>query len=768
MYLEAEFRKSQIQQIKEPMPRLPIILRYGIAILSVVAATIILLLTNTNIIGDGPYVSLFLCAVIVSTLIGGLKPGLLSVVLSILAFDYYFLPPGHSFGMKTSQLPRLLLFMVPALFIIWLSAAQKSVTELLQHARNALEATVQKLGQTNTALHEEIVERKHAEDALRKSEDHLRLVTDTIPALVWSASPDGSIDFINQRHKEFTGLSLEDVCDWRWIDIIHPDDREGIVREWRRSLATSEALKTEARMRMANGEYRCLMINALPLRDESGKIVKWYGTKTDITERKEAEDALRRSEDSIRLIIDTIPIMAWSLRPDGIVDFLNQGWLEYTGIALEEYIKEPMGPVHPEDVPRVIEKWRINKAAEKAFDDEIRLRRADGEYRWFLVRTAPFHDKQGNIVKWYGVSIDIEDSKRAEDKLRLAYQRLSYHVENTPLAIIELDKDLFITRWSKRAEEIFRWNTSEALGKNVYDPDFRIIYPEDIPAVDKINEELTKGTVNKNLSLNRNYTKDGNVIYCEWYNSVLKDEHGNVITILSLVHNVTERKKTEETLQQSYEEISRLTEHLQNIREEERTSIAREIHDELGQQLTAIKMDVAWIDKRIPKESTEEKRKLKNIIGMLNESNQSIRRILSELRPRILDDHGWLEAIEWLGRQFSETTGIPAKFKMPEKDVKVSNQLATSIFRIFQEAFTNITRHAQAKNVSYSIDIIEENIVSIIEDDGVGFDISSVQNNKSYGILGIKERVRALGGKFELVSSQGKGTRIIVSLPCSG
>jgi signal transduction histidine kinase len=188
-------------------------------------------------------------------------------------------------------------------------------------------------------------------------------------------------------------------------------------------------------------------------------------------------------------------------------------------------------------------------------------------------------------------------------------------------------------------------------------------------------------------------------------------------------------------LKQSYEEIRRLTEHLQKIREEERIHIAREIHDELGQQLTAIKMDVAWIDKKTPEETTDIKVKLKNIIELLDVSNQSIRRILSELRPRILDEHGWLEAIEWLGRQFAETTGIPVKFTTPERDIKVSEQIATCIFRVCQEAFTNITRYALAKNVSISIKIIKENIILIIEDDGIGFDTASVQNKKSFGIL---------------------------------
>ena len=482
---------------------------------------------------------------------------------------------------------------------------------------------------------------------------------------------------------------------------------------------------------------------------------------------------------------------------------------------------------------------------------------------------------------------------KAIGELKIAYQRLSYHVENTPLAVIEFDKDLFVKRWSQRAEEIFGWKGSEAIGKNMYDADFPIIYEDDIPAVNIIAEQLMKGIFDRNLSLNRNNTKNGNVIYCEWYNSVLRDAQGNAITILSLVHNVTERKiaeeqikqseahlaeaqqlakmgswdfdiksgrltwseelynvfntdkqsfvethgsflhlvdeedrefalqtsrhtqqtgepftieyhittskgekrviqehgygqvddngkvvrlfgtaqditerkKAEESLHQSYQEIRRLTEHLQNIREEERKYIAREIHDELGQQLTAIKMDVAWIDKKTPEETTDIKRKLKNITALLDGSNQSIRRILSELRLGILDEHGLLEAIEWLGRQLTETTGILVKFTTPEKDIKVPEQIATCIFRVCQEAFTNITRYAFAKNVSISIKIIEENIILIIEDDGTGFDVPSVQTKKSFGILGMKERVLSLNGKFELVSSLGKGTKIIVSLP---
>ncbi|MDT4966419.1 MAG: hypothetical protein QOJ64_1156 [Acidobacteriota bacterium] len=148
--------------------------------------------------------------------------------------------------------------------------------------------------------------------------------------------------------------------------------------------------------------------------------------RKEIAERKQAENALRRSEDRIRRIIDTIPVMAWSLRPDGVVDFLNQRWMDYCGLSLEEYIKDPVGPIHPADVARIMEQWRGDMAAGKPNQAEMRLRQADGEYRWFLVRNSPLRDEHGNVVKWYGVSTDISEHKQAEEALdeRLRFERL--------------------------------------------------------------------------------------------------------------------------------------------------------------------------------------------------------------------------------------------------------------------------------------------------------------------------------------------------------
>jgi PAS domain S-box-containing protein len=358
----------------------------------------------------------------------------------------------------------------------------------------------------------------------------------------------------------------------------------------------------------------------------------------------------------------------------------------------------------------------------------------------------------------------IGAQKKATGSLRLAYQRLSYHVENTPLAVIEFDKDLTITRWSGRAEEIFGWKASEALGKNVYDPDFAIVHEEDRKAVDKINEELTKGTVSRNLSLNRNYTRDGQMIDCEWHNSVLKDEQGN-LTILSLVHDVTERKKTVQNLNRSYEEVRQLTSHLQNIREEERSHIAREIHDELGQQLTVLKMDVLGLSKKLGDSDAVIQQKIRDITDLLDSTVRSVRRISSELRPSLLYNLGLDAAIEWHLKEFGKRAGLKTIFIEPAGEIKIPDPLKNGLFRIFQESLTNVGRHANATKVIISLEQTNGHLTLTIEDDGQGFEQENISAKQTLGIVGMRERCEMMGGNYAIRSTPGEGTIIAVTVP---
>jgi PAS domain S-box-containing protein len=254
----------------------------------------------------------------------------------------------------------------------------------------------------------------------------LRTVIDTIPALVVCALPDGSLEFVNQNWREYTGSSLEQLTGWAWQSVIHPDDVSKFMDEWNAARTAGKPFENEARVRRADDQYHWFSIRKVPLRDQTGQIVRWYGTGYDIEDRKQAENR-------IRLAVDTAPALLQSARPDGYVDFLNQGWLDYLGIPLENAIGWRWTEAfHPDDVEACVGKWRAALASGEPFEAEGRVRRADGEYRTLLHRKLPLRDNQGNIVKWYGSSIDIEDRKRAEDGLRRSETQFQLAIDTIP------------------------------------------------------------------------------------------------------------------------------------------------------------------------------------------------------------------------------------------------------------------------------------------------------------------------------------------------
>jgi len=273
----------------------------------------------------------------------------------------------------------------------------------------------------------------------------------------------------------------------------------------------------------------------VPLRDEQGKIIKWYGTSSDI-------DDLKRAEDRLRLVIDTIPTMAWTVRPDGCVDFLNQRWLEYTGLSLKEEIEDPMRAIHPEDLPAIRETWRANMAAGKPFEDEMRLRGADGEYRWFMVRTAPLRDERGGIVKWYGTSVDIEDRKRAELEARTLIEAIPQQIWSGPP---DGTLDYSNERWRSYAGlglEELRGGGWQAM-----------LHPDDRERVLKAwRESVANGRPYEQEERHRG--TDGQYRWFLARGVPLRDTEGRIIRWYGTNTDIEERKRAEETLRSSERE----------------------------------------------------------------------------------------------------------------------------------------------------------------------------------------------------------------------
>ncbi len=372
--------------------------------------------------------------------------------------------------------------------------------------------------------------------------ERLQLVVDTIPSLVARTRPDGSLDFINQRWREYVGLPIEEVKDWAWTDALHPEDRDRFVAQWNAARSSGEPLESEARMRRADGDYRWLWIHVVPLRDAEGTIVNWYGTSTDIEERKRAEEWARQADRERRVATDTIPALLWSTLPDGSSDFNNQQWLDYTGLSEEEARGWGYSSViHPEDYQRLVSEWAEHFATGEPFEDEARLRRSDGQYRWFLNRAVPLRDEGGNILKWYGTSTDIEDLKRAEEVLRDRAQLLDL----THDTVFMRDMRNAITYWNRGAEALYGWSRDEAVGKITHQLT-QTIFPAPL---EEINEELLRtGRWEGELVHTK---RDGSqvVVASRW--SLQRDELGRPAAILETNNNVTGQKRAEGELRAS-------------------------------------------------------------------------------------------------------------------------------------------------------------------------------------------------------------------------
>jgi formate hydrogenlyase transcriptional activator len=255
---------------------------------------------------------------------------------------------------------------------------------------------------------------------MKSSEDKFRVMVDTIPALVWCTLPDGSNEFHNQRWHDYTGLPEGAETGWGWKVAYHPEDLERLLNEFQSIVASEAAGDMEARLRRFDGEYRWFLIRAAPLRDETGKIVYWYGSSTDIEDRKRAEEKLRQDERELRRITDAIPQTIVVQDPEGIPLYANQAVLDYTGLTVEDVTASDFRAqiFHPEDIERLREERQAALSRGVPFEMEQRARRKDGQYRWFLIHYNPFHDEQGRLVRWYATGTDIEDRKRAEERTK--------------------------------------------------------------------------------------------------------------------------------------------------------------------------------------------------------------------------------------------------------------------------------------------------------------------------------------------------------------
>jgi PAS domain S-box-containing protein len=357
-----------------------------------------------------------------------------------------------------------------------------------------------------------------------------------------------------------------------------------------------------------------------------------------------------------------------------------------------------------------------------------------------------------------GVAVfrDITERKWTEAVLRDSEARFRSIVAATGSALVILSPDHRILDFNPEAERIHGRSRGEVLGEDF----FELFLPREY--WDAVEEDIRRAhagepTLDLELPI---LTADGTTRTMLWRVSRLTSAEGQAIGVIATGHDITERKEIEEA-----QHLRQLAAHLQSARENERKSIAREIHDELGQALTGLKFEFSHLARRIAGREPELKRKLAELESMIDDTVSSVRRIAAELRPQILDQLGLPEAIRWQAREFESRTGIACRLDLPE-EIDCPADPSTALFRIFQESLTNVARHAGARRVDVRLHRHDGQVVLEIEDDGRGITEAELSGTSSFGLLGMRERARMFGGAVLVEGAERKGTTIRVRIPC--
>jgi PAS domain S-box-containing protein len=402
----------------------------------------------------------------------------------------------------------------------------------------------------------DITERKTAEEKILCSERELRTLIDVLPAYVGTCLPDGTADFLSQSWLEYSGQTREEAMGWGWAGALHPDDADRVLANWRAGLDSGEPVEMEFRCRRADGTYRWFLDRNLPLRDDEGKIVKWYGILFDIDVLKKTESALQMREHELLGIIETIPSMLWSVSPTGETTHLSQRCLDYCGVPLEELVNRGWESfIHPDDLKETVKIFARAISSGESYRAIHRLRRADGEYRWHHAMGEPLRDRRGTIIQWYGLTIDIDERKRAEETVRESERELRTLIDVMPAYVGTALPDGTAVFFSQRWLDYFGQTREEAMGWGWA----HVIHPDD---VDRVLANWQAGLASGEPVEQELRCRRADGVY-RWFlnrNLALRDDGGKIVKWYGILFDIDVLKKTESALQMREHELLNIIE----------------------------------------------------------------------------------------------------------------------------------------------------------------------------------------------------------------
>lgn len=445
---------------------------------------------------------------------------------------------------------------------------------------------------------------------------------------------------------------------------------------------------------------------------------------------------------------------------EGIITYVNDKFCKISGYSRQEVLGQTHRFLNSGRHPAgfFIEMWSTLKAG-RVWRGEICNRDKNGALFWVDTTITPIIGADGKPKKYIGVRFDVTENKLAKAALRASEENYRRIVETAQEGIWVLDVNGVTAYVNRRMAEMLGYDIHEMLESSLFDFMHESVRED---AQQKWERHIREVNERQDICFRH---KNGAEIWTMISTNVIFDDAGRVAGILWMVADITERRQTEMEIKESREQLRQLSSHLQQVREEEKARIAREIHDELGGTLTALKMDIFWLTRKLPQNLAPLLSKTDTMSALVDSAVQTTRRICTELRPTILDDLGLVAAIEWQVREYEARTGIECALHLDESGISPDGDGSIALFRILQESFTNIIRHANATRVEIALRREGGNIMMQIKDNGVGISEDKVLNPLSHGIRGMIERARNLGGALSVSDAPGGGTVIYALIP---
>jgi len=595
---------------------------------------------------------------------------------------------------------------------------------------------------------------------MTENEEQYKLLFENSGEAILLTNPDGSIYYANPEACRIFGMTEEEICNKGrngLIDINDPHLEPGLRQRIEKGKVQGEINHIKK-----DGTIFPTEITSIVYKDKSGN----ERTNTiirDITGRKQMEMSLKESEARFRSIFDNSLLGISIAAPDGKLLQINSAYAHMYGydspeMMLREVTNVEVLYAHPEVRTEIL---NLIKSDGLLAPREYEVIRRDGSHFFVLVCACEVKNSEGMPVNNQAIHIDLTERRKAEEKIREASLYTRELIEASPDPLVTINGKGKITDVNYATESITGFNRKKLIGS-----DFCDYFTEPGKAREGYMRVFVKGLV-KDYPLTILH-KNGRKTPVLYNATLYKNSAGLIQGVFAAARDITDQKKIEDELQKSNELLEKLNNNLHDVWENEKSLIAMNLHDDLGQKFTAINMDLSWIKSRIGVQSKPVVDKLNEMHHEINDAIEGLKEISSLLRPAILFDLGLIPAIFTQLEKFEKQSGIKCSFVYKDEELKIEERCSLILYRIFQESLTNIARHSGATTTSVELKVFFNKISLTIRDNGIGIDHDKLNSAKSLGIAGIKERTRLAHGVLSIKGEKNIGTTVKVTIPLNG